>query len=120
MPEPPPIRNNKRKTRGRLTNKEMREINEHGLVIPPRDQAAYEPNLNSHALLWNAGTLPGSKPFNYRVKAKANQKSAWNEYLEQRAEAEAKVKVNANAKRNKNTRTIANKRNNNGTRRALF
>lgn len=110
--EPPPVRNNKRKTRGRLSRNERREINSRGIRVPPRKIENYEPNLNDHALLWNSGTLTG-KPFNYRNKAKVNFKNTWNGYLQQRAEANALAKKKPN-----NTRK--NKNNNNGTRRALF
>jgi hypothetical protein len=115
--EPPPVRNGKRAmTRARLTNNERREINEYGLVIPSRNSKNYAPKINNSALLWSSGLLPGSKPFNYRNKAKKNLKNTWEGYLQQRANAEAKAKANANTrKKNKNK---AN--NNNGTRRALF
>lgn len=113
--EPPPVRINKRKSKGRLTRNERREINSRGIIVPPRKIENYEPNINDHALLWNSGTLTG-KPFNYRNKAKVNFKNTWEGYLQQRAEANAlaKKKPNNNTKKNKKNN------NNNGTRRALF
>jgi hypothetical protein len=113
--EPPPVRVNKRKAKGRLTKNELRKINTRGLTVPSRNVKNYEYNLNEDAVLWNAGTLPGSKPFNYRNKAKVNFKNTWEGYLQQRAEANAlaKKKPNNKTKKNKNN-------NNNGTRRALF
>jgi hypothetical protein len=113
--EPPPVRVNKRKAKARLSRKERIKINEYGLNIPSKELENYTVNLNTNALLWNAGTLPGSKPFNYRNKAKVNFKNTWEGYLQQRAEANAlaKKKPNNKTKKNKNN-------NNNGTRRALF
>jgi len=104
--EPPPVRNGKRAMiRPRLTNNERKEINEYGLLVPSKNSKNYEPNLNSHATLWNAGTLPGTRPFNYRNQAKANTKTAWNQYLEKRAKAE-------NTRRNKNKKGANGKNNN--------
>jgi hypothetical protein len=115
MSEPPAIRNTKRKSRARLSNNERREINEHGLVVPYSDPKNYEPNLNNNALLWSSGTL--QPKFNYRNKAKANQKSAWNEYLRLRAKAEANKAKNTRNKGNKgNKNNKGNTRKNNGTR----
>lgn len=100
--EPPPVRNGKRAMiRPRLTNNERKEINEYGLAVPSRNSKNYEPNLNSHATLWNAGTLPGTRPFNYRNQARANTKTAWNQYLEKRAKANANTRKN-NGKNGKN------------------
>ena len=112
--EPPAIEKY-RKSKGRLTRNERREINSRGIIVPPRKIENYEPNINDHALLWNSGTLTG-KPFNYRNKAKVNFKNTWEGYLQQRAEA------NALAKKKPNNNTKKNKKNNknNGTRRALF
>jgi len=116
MPEPPEV-GRKQRAVARLTNAERREINEYGLEVPSKKSENYAPNINKSALLWNSGLLPGSKPFNYRNKAKKNLKNTWEGYLQQRANAEAKAKANANTrKKNKNK----NKGNNNGTRRALF
>jgi hypothetical protein len=128
MAEPPQI-GRKLRAVGRLTTEEMREINEHGLLVPSKKSENFEPELNDHALLWNAGTLAGTRPYNYRNNAKAKQKSAWNEYLEQRAEAEAKLKTRKNNGKNGKNGNRGNKgnkgnksknSNNNGTRRALF
>jgi hypothetical protein len=107
--EPPPVRNSKRAMiRPRLTNNERKEINEYGLLVPSKNSKNYEPNLNSHTTLWNAGTLPGTRPFNYRNQAKANTKTAWNQYLEKRAKAEANAS-GSNTRRNKNNKS--NKKN---------
>ena len=106
--------------RARLTKNNRREINSRGLTVPSRRVENYEPNLESTALLWNSGVLPGSKPFHYKNKAKANFKNTWEGYLKQRAEANALAKKKKN---NNNTKKITNnmkKNNNNGTRRALF
>jgi hypothetical protein len=106
--EPPAIEKY-RKPKARLTRNNRKEINSRGITVPSRNVKSYEPNVNEHALLWNSGSLTG-KPFNYRVKAKANFKNSWNGYLKQRAEANALAKKKPN-----NTR-----RNNNGTRKVLF
>jgi hypothetical protein len=116
MPEPPEV-GRKQRAVARLTNNERREINEFGLAIPSKNSKNYAPNINKPALLWNSGLLPGSKPFNYRNKAKKNLKNTWEGYLQQRANAEAKAKANANTRNKKKNK---NKGNNNGTRRALF
>ena len=110
--EPPPIEKYK-VPRARLTNKNRRDINSRGLIVPKRKVENYEPNVNNHALLWNSGALTG-KPFNYKAKAKVNFKNTWNGYLQQRAEA------NAKAKKKPNNNTKKNNKNNNGTRRTLF
>jgi len=115
MPEPPEV-GRKQRAVARLTNNERREINEFGLVIPSKNSMNYAPKITNSALLWSSGLLPGSKPFNYRNKAKKNLKNTWEGYLQQRANAEAKAKANANTrKKNKNKNN-----NNNGTRRSLF
>ena len=111
--EPPPVRNKRTTSRTRLTNNERRKINEYGLVVPSTNSENYEPNLNSRALLWNAGTLPGTRAYNYRNQAKVNKKSAWNEYVEQRARAEA----NANNSTRRRNKKNGNKANNTNTRR---
>ena len=109
--EPPAIEKY-RKPKPRLTRNNRKEINSRGITVPSRNVKSYEPNVNDHALLWNSGALSG-KPFNYRNKAKANQKNSWNNYLKQRAQANAMAKKKPN-----NTRK--NKNNNNGTKRKLF
>ena len=106
--EPPAIEKY-RKPKPRLTRNNRKEINSRGITVPSRKLQNYEPNVNDHALLWNSGALTG-KPFNYKAKAKVNFKNTWNGYLQQRAEANALAKKKPN-----NTR-----KNNNGTRRALF
>ncbi|NBO71624.1 hypothetical protein EBV26_14260 [bacterium] len=110
--EPPPVRNNKRKSKGRLTRNERSEINSRGIAVPSRNVKNFEPNVNENVLLWNSGTLTG-KPFNYRNKAKVHFKNTWEGYLKQRANANALAK-----KRPNNTKR--NNKNTNGTRRALF
>ena len=112
MEQPPPVRNNKRKSKGRLTRTERSEINSRGIAVPSRNVKNFEPNVNENVLLWNSGTLTG-KPFNYRNKAKMNFKNTWEGYLKQRANANALAK-----KRPNNTKRKI--KNNNGTRRALF
>jgi len=107
--EPPAIEKY-RKPKPRLTRNNRKEINSRGITVPSRKLENYEPNVNEHTLLWNSGTLTG-KPFNYKTKAKANQKNSWEAYLKQRANANALAKKKPN-----NT-----KRNNkNGTRKVLF
>jgi len=113
--EPPPVRINKRKSKGRLTRNERSEINSRGIAVPSRNVKNFEPNVNENVLLWNSGVLPGSKPFNYRNKAKVNFKNTWEGYLKQRANANALAK-----KRPNNTKRNNKNNNNNGTRRALF
>jgi len=110
MPEPPEL-GRKQRAVARLTRNERNKINEYGLKVPSRNSENYQPNLNSHAVLWNAGTLPGTRPFNYRNKANLNKKSAWNEYLEQRAKAEANAS-GSNTRRNKNKKGNNGKKNN--------
>jgi hypothetical protein len=104
MPEPPAIRNTKRKSRARLSNNNRREINEHGLVVPYTDPKNYEPNLNAHATLWSSGTL--EPKFNYRNQAKVNKKTAWNEYLRLRANAESNKAKNGKTRKNNGKRVI--------------
>jgi hypothetical protein len=109
--EPPAIEKY-RKPKPRLSRHNRNEINSRGIKVPSKKVENYEPNVNDHALLWNSGALTG-KTFNYRTKAKANQKNSWNGYLKQRAEANALAK-----KRPNNTKR--NNKNNNGTRKVLF
>jgi hypothetical protein len=90
--------------KARLTNKNRRNINEYGLNIPSKKSVNYEPNLNKTAVLMN------SSGFNYKKNAVVAQKSSWNNYLKQRA--------NANAKANTTRRN--NKKNKNNTRKVLF
>jgi hypothetical protein len=108
--EPPAIEKY-RKPRPRLTRNNRKEINSRGITVPSRKVQNYEPNVNDHALLWNSGALTG-KPFNYRAKAKVNQKNSWNNYLKQRAQANAMAKKKPNNTRKNN--------NNNGAKRKLF
>ena len=101
-----------RRPKPRLTRNNRKEINSRGIIVPPRKIENYEPNVNDHALLWNSGALTG-KPFNYKAKAKTNQKNSWNNYLKQRANANALAKKKPN-------NTKRNNKNNNGTRKVLF
>ena len=110
--EPPQIVKYRTK-RARLTNRERREINEYGLNVPSKNTKNYEPNVTSTTMLLSSGNLPGSRQFNYKVKATANRNNSWERYLRERANA--KVRANNKTKKNRNRN-----RNNNGTRRTLF
>lgn len=99
--EPPSI-GKYRIPKPRLTNKNRQNINEYGLKVPSKKAVNYEPNLNKTAVLMN------SSGFNYKRNAAVAQKSSWNNYLKQRA--------NANRRGNMTKRN--NKKNN--TRKALF
>ncbi len=105
--EPPSI-GKYRIPKARLTNKNRQNINEYGLKVPSKKSQNYEPNLNKTAVLMN------SSGFNYKKNAAVAQKSSWNNYLKQRANANAKANSKANVtKRN-------NKKNKNNTRKVLF
>lgn len=114
--EPPSIQKY-RIPKARLTNKNRKEINEYGLTIPSKNSKNYEPNIHEHAMLWNSGTLPGSKAFNYRNNAKTKRNAARRNYMEQRAKLAALPPVTPKKNNVKKNNT---KKNNNGTRRALF
>ena len=99
--EPPSI-GKYRIPKPRLTNKNRQNINEYGLKVPSKKPMNYEPNLNKTAVLMN------SSGFNYKKNAAVAQKSSWNNYLKQRANANKRANM---TKRNKNK---------NNTRKTLF
>lgn len=120
--EPPPI-NRHKMPRSRLTNNNRKKINEYGIQIPSKKVENYEPSLNSTAMLFNSGILPGPTRVRYNVKAKAKRNNAWEAYLQERSKAEVKARVNANKTKRNNRKRVRNNNGNNGnngTRRTLF
>ena len=117
--EPPQIVRYRTK-KARLTNRERNEINEYGLKIPSNKPENYESNLGTTTVLLSSDKLPGSRQFNYKVKATANRNNSRQRYLQERSKAEAKAEAKAIANTNKNTKKRPRNNNNNGTRRTLF
>ena len=116
----PPKINRYKIPRSRLTNNNRTKINEYGIPIPSKKVENYEPSLNSTAMLFNSGILPGSTRVRYNVKAKAKRNNAWEAYLQERSKAEVKARVNANKTKRNNRKRVRNNNGNNGTRRTLF
>lgn len=99
--EPPEIVRYRR-PKARLSNKNRKNINEYGLMIPSKKNENYEPDVKENALLWNSGLLTG-KSYNFKNTAKANKKNTWNEYSRQRKNM-AKKNITRKNKNNNGTR----------------
>jgi hypothetical protein len=117
-PQPPLVRENRRKAHARLPK--IPTTNEFGLEVPSDHIENYELGLNNNGNLWNP-----AGDFNYRENAKRKMEKAQAEYRTKYAEAKAKRNLTRNNKNGKinnkgNKGNKGNKNNGKTTRKLAF